>query len=239
MGNVPAWLAARVGARRWHRRRKVAKLHALGLSVAAIARELGVSRSVVERDHEFLKLPPHKWSRKRPPDPEPRPSVPTCRGLFRYRLTAALERYGQLSTSHLVFRAGNPERYLRDLWRAHSVLLWLHRAGEVRKESGKNCVIWSLVEPRRLMTLVDAKNLILHGEPLADVIEHVAEGECEELKRWFCETPGLPNLKARAAQATRAAPASTGEVCKCGGLMVRTGTCLTCQSCGESSGGCS
>lgn len=32
---------------------------------------------------------------------------------------------------------------------------------------------------------------------------------------------------------------TTGEVCHvCGGLMVRTGSCLTCQSCGSSSGGC-
>jgi len=33
---------------------------------------------------------------------------------------------------------------------------------------------------------------------------------------------------------------SAGTVCKkCGGMMVRTGTCMTCLSCGESSGGCS
>lgn len=35
---------------------------------------------------------------------------------------------------------------------------------------------------------------------------------------------------------------ATGELCRkdgCGGMMVRTGTCLTCQSCGDSSGGCS
>jgi len=33
---------------------------------------------------------------------------------------------------------------------------------------------------------------------------------------------------------------SAGTVCKkCGGMMVRTGTCQTCLSCGESSGGCS
>ncbi|KKT90925.1 MAG: Ribonucleotide reductase of class II (Coenzyme B12-dependent) [Candidatus Jorgensenbacteria bacterium GW2011_GWA2_45_13] len=33
---------------------------------------------------------------------------------------------------------------------------------------------------------------------------------------------------------------SAGTVCrKCGGIMVRTGTCMTCLQCGESSGGCS
>lgn len=31
----------------------------------------------------------------------------------------------------------------------------------------------------------------------------------------------------------------SGDMCKCGGLMVRTGTCMTCQTCGSSSGGCS
>lgn len=32
---------------------------------------------------------------------------------------------------------------------------------------------------------------------------------------------------------------SNGELCtKCGGFLVRTGSCLTCQSCGSSSGGC-
>lgn len=37
-----------------------------------------------------------------------------------------------------------------------------------------------------------------------------------------------------------AAVSSSGQFCpKCGGVMVRTGTCLTCQSCGDTSGGCS
>ena len=34
-------------------------------------------------------------------------------------------------------------------------------------------------------------------------------------------------------------PTSSGNYCICGGLMVRTGTCETCQSCGSTSGGCS
>ncbi len=36
------------------------------------------------------------------------------------------------------------------------------------------------------------------------------------------------------------APALSGNACgKCGGLMVRTGKCETCQFCGDSPGGCS
>lgn len=31
-------------------------------------------------------------------------------------------------------------------------------------------------------------------------------------------------------------PSPTGEFCKCGGPLVRTGTCLTCQLCGWSKG---
>ena len=35
-------------------------------------------------------------------------------------------------------------------------------------------------------------------------------------------------------------PIYSGTVCKlCGGMMIRTGTCLTCTQCGEASGGCS
>lgn len=33
---------------------------------------------------------------------------------------------------------------------------------------------------------------------------------------------------------------ATGDLCHvCGGLMVQTGTCKTCNSCGNNSGGCS
>lgn len=40
--------------------------------------------------------------------------------------------------------------------------------------------------------------------------------------------------------ARKAVPAITGEICKeCQGMnVVRTGTCLTCQDCGSTSGGC-
>lgn len=42
-------------------------------------------------------------------------------------------------------------------------------------------------------------------------------------------------------EANGARPILSGDICKdCGSAqMVRTGTCLTCQACGSSSGGCS
>ena len=44
----------------------------------------------------------------------------------------------------------------------------------------------------------------------------------------------VPDLAVRAARQ----PVPSGNLCKCGGLMVRTETCETCSSCGTSSGGC-
>jgi hypothetical protein len=34
------------------------------------------------------------------------------------------------------------------------------------------------------------------------------------------------------------ATSPTGELCRCGGWLVQTGRCLTCQACGQQSGGC-
>jgi hypothetical protein len=46
----------------------------------------------------------------------------------------------------------------------------------------------------------------------------------------------------RQAQPPAAPVMITGEFCydpACGGLMIRTGSCMTCSLCGTSSGGCS
>ena len=54
----------------------------------------------------------------------------------------------------------------------------------------------------------------------------------------------LPSKEPVAAEAKLAAKKSesviyAGTVCKfCGGMMIRTGTCLTCRQCGEANGGC-
>ncbi len=84
-----------------------------------------------------------------------------------------------------------------------------------------------------VLTLDDARYLIGQGVLFGDVLPHVPEQDHEELRIWFTHTPGLPNIAARNP------PPSSGNDCKrCGGPMVRTGTCETCNLCGESSAGC-
>lgn len=83
--------------------------------------------------------------------------------------------------------------------------------------------------------LDDAKDALRRGAEYGQVWPLLAEADRDALAAWFVRTRGLPNLAAR-----HGTQAGSGEGCpKCGCLMVRTGTCLTCQACGESSGGCS
>lgn len=54
------------------------------------------------------------------------------------------------------------------------------------------------------------------------------------------ETANEKVIEAPQTQMTRKNHVNGDTVCKkCGGMMVRTGTCLTCLRCGDSSGGCS
>lgn len=86
------------------------------------------------------------------------------------------------------------------------------------------------------ITIEDAREAIRRGAFYGDVYVLVAETDRESLEQWYLHTPGLPNLTARQVALTST---PTGETCKrCGGFLVRTGTCMTCQGCGESSGGC-
>lgn len=85
------------------------------------------------------------------------------------------------------------------------------------------------------MTLTEAMQEIrIRGVPLGDVFLQVEEHNRDWLKKWFVTADGVPNVVARDARQ----PLPSGNLCKCGGMMVRTGTCETCQSCGTSSGGC-
>lgn len=85
------------------------------------------------------------------------------------------------------------------------------------------------------MTLTEAKEAVrIRGAEFGDVFLQIEEHNREHFKDWWLHAAGVPNLVARAARA----PQASGNMCKCGGMMVRTGTCETCQSCGESSGGC-
>lgn len=82
------------------------------------------------------------------------------------------------------------------------------------------------------MTFDDAKRRITdYGTPFGAVLPVLAATDQDALRAWYVGESGVPNLKARRQQ-------SGGNVCRCGGLLVRTGTCETCSSCGESSGGC-
>lgn len=92
--------------------------------------------------------------------------------------------------------------------------------------------------------LAEARRAITGGTPFGQVTAGLLPEELEQLKSWFVAEPAVPNLAARlravavptAAVPTAAVP--SGNLCRCGGLMVRTGTCETCAWCGTSSGGC-
>lgn len=94
------------------------------------------------------------------------------------------------------------------------------------------------------MTIEDAKAVVASGPgTFGAVFPLLGEADREALRAWFVSTPEVrPAAPAPArpvAPAVRPKPVATGEVCKCGGLLVRTGTCMTCSMCAESSGGCS
>lgn len=80
------------------------------------------------------------------------------------------------------------------------------------------------------------------AEPLANMGDLAAsKPEAPEVEK-VEEAPATPPVQA--APVATLAPGKTGmhiseTVCrKCGGMMVRTGSCQTCLQCGESSGGC-
>lgn len=86
------------------------------------------------------------------------------------------------------------------------------------------------------LTLEEARTAIRRGQEYGSVCPLLAEADREALAAWFVRAEGVPNLKAR--EASRQSVPSGDPCPRCGGIMVRTGTCSTCQSCGESSGGC-
>ena len=54
-----------------------------------------------------------------------------------------------------------------------------------------------------------------------------------DVNLWLDSFPGLTKVRAEVS------PMMTGEMCRepgCGGFLVRTGTCMTCQSCGNNEG---
>lgn len=204
---------------RWHREKKVRRMHADGFAPRVMARVLKVGRRTINRDHERLGLAPNYRGRGKVVAQSVRPSRHP-HGLFRYRLLAELARSAApLPVACLTLRAGNPESYRRDLWRADRALRLMERDGAVRRSKAGRRIAWELIEPRMYMTLDDAKNLISNGTPFGDVVAHVAPGEQPELCEWFVRTPDLPNKAPRSRAAPDAATVArasgyTGGVCR-------------------------
>lgn len=83
------------------------------------------------------------------------------------------------------------------------------------------------------MDLESAKAMLERGARFGDVYPLLSPEDQETLRYWFVRTDNLPNLSMRTAQPQT----SSGNICKkCGGMLVRTGTCETCQDCGENEG---
>jgi hypothetical protein len=119
---------------------------------------------------------------------------------------------------------------------------------------------------RNLMTLEVAIEALQSGMKFGDVLPFLSNPERDEdtLRHYFVhgclpqdstlelspvqsqQLPKITNGTVVRMNGTKPYPHSppevkvaTGDICSgCGGLMVRTGTCLTCQGCGASSGGC-
>ncbi len=127
-------------------------------------------------------------------------------------------------------------------------LLRLVKFGLADKQLGRDplrnkpLMYWRALEKK--MDFAEAQKLIEAGTLFGDVADKVTSEDLELLKRWYCEHPALPNLKARdkvknPAKVHQArAQGFTGDACGgCGSfMMTRNGSCLSCQQCGQTSG---
>lgn len=100
------------------------------------------------------------------------------------------------------------------------------------------------------MTCEEGQALALKGVRFADIYPAIIMEEDRRLfKSWWLAEPTVPTsrispqeaglLRVRAMEAQDRAVVSGNGCTVCGGLMVWTGKCQTCQTCGNSSGGCS
>lgn len=85
------------------------------------------------------------------------------------------------------------------------------------------------------MELEEAQVLLRRGVPFSEVIKQINKNYIDLLKEYFCQTPGLPNLTARASRTTFI---NDKPCLKCGSQEFIPGACPTCANCGESPGGC-
>ena len=126
-----------------------------------------------------------------------------------------------------------------------SLLEQLHRLRKAKKVfvtkmewNGRNKTAWWkstkwIERPGGVMRLAEAKDMLTMGVPFGDVYPLLSQDDQESIRYWFTRVENLPNLVMR----VQPAGATTGNACrKCGGNLVRTGTCETCQDCGENEG---
>lgn len=210
---------ARRGLAEWNDRRRIERLHLRRLTPGEISIALDRSKSEVLAALVQLHLIPH----------------PT----FGSRLLNELDRCRCWCTTRQLVdvcaSTGNRRQCRTEC--THRALNRLVTAGFVvgcvTAVFGTRPVSYWASRQRCVMTLDEAKEMVTKGVEFGTVFSFVPEEDRELLKRWFVLCPGLPN------KAARAASVGTANLCpKCQGIMVRTGSCETCQSCGGSSGGC-
>lgn len=163
-------------------------------------------------------------------------TAPTKAGSLADRLRQELVAAGDwLTTAELIARTG---AHRSAAWEALK-RLHKHRRAD-RFKTNAHTTHWRATGVT--MELSEAKNLVSNGAPFGDVYERLSEADRLAFKGWYVTSQGVPNLAARARQqpvAPRPKAEVSDQLCKdCGGFMVRTGTCFTCQACGNSSGGC-
>jgi hypothetical protein len=81
----------------------------------------------------------------------------------------------------------------------------------------------------------------LHGGSIRDCGCRLHPHDRENGGGWLNCPPEARRVLPKYSRQAERVGRLTGDIChSCGGAsMVRTGTCLTCQDCGDSSGGCS
>jgi ribonucleoside-diphosphate reductase alpha chain len=89
----------------------------------------------------------------------------------------------------------------------------------------------------RFLRADDLAELGLHQYIPAEPVTMIEEKEPVAVST----TPSVSRETQQSSHGGGKSAGTQGEVLckKCGGMMVRTGTCLTCMECGDSSGGCS
>lgn len=221
---------ARRGILLWHRRQQCARLHAMGFTNPQIAERVDIPVHQVQRDLAHLKLTPRRTQKL--------PAV--VAGKYGTPLLELLRTAPRWVSTPWVIEQLAPDRYRTFESRYRIALRRLELDGlvtSVHERNGPSNTLYWIWSERLPMTLDEAQAMVRRGVLYGDVFSLVDESAQSQLKEWYLSEPDLPNLAGRTKK--QVVPVPSGDMCnKCGGHMVRTGTCMTCSSCGESSGGC-